>query len=373
MSNRRAPRDCLGILHFPARPRSTSNDIAQVCLRCNVDYQYLPCAPVWPANEEGDSALLGAAVPPGTGDGGAGQPAGAEGDAGTGDGGGGQPAAQDAHPEQPPRKRTRIRGKTNPPPSVGRPPVKKRDGRASWLPGVSVQTPAESACLRAIRTSFAKAAGMDFYITKYQGKPMEALTPLFKCMTEGVHRLEKQEAEEEEEARAKAAAEPDAAQPPISRRKTQEELIRRARRLTSRLAAMGNRSFWLSAAELTVHLLTDGDCLQSHTHQKIYTRSLQWSMQDTGEQRCHHPCSALPLPGAMVVADWGPGSGDLGLPHVYHRPWRMGGRAVVMVVMYLSCAGVQEAPQRRAARGTRGSGARARQRRHRPRGRRRRR
>ena len=40
--------------------------------------------------------------------------------------------------------------------------------------------------------SFQKAAAMDFYITKYQGKPMESLTPLFMAMTSGIHRLEQQ-------------------------------------------------------------------------------------------------------------------------------------------------------------------------------------
>ena len=51
---------------------------------------------------------------------------------------------------------------------------------------------------------------MDFYITKYQCKAMEALTPLFKCMTDGVHRLERQEEQEEveaERARKEAAEE----------------------------------------------------------------------------------------------------------------------------------------------------------------------
>ena len=38
---------------------------------------------------------------------------------------------------------------------------------------------------------------MDFYITRYQGKPMEALTPLFMTTTRGIHRLEKQEEQEE--------------------------------------------------------------------------------------------------------------------------------------------------------------------------------
>ena len=52
---------------------------------------------------------------------------------------------------------------------------------------------------------------MDFYITKYQGKPMETLTPLFITMTSGIHRLEKQEEQEQAEAEAasKAAADQD--------------------------------------------------------------------------------------------------------------------------------------------------------------------
>ena len=40
---------------------------------------------------------------------------------------------------------------------------------------------------------------MDFYITKYQGKMMESLSPLFQTMTSGIHRLEAQEAQEAEE------------------------------------------------------------------------------------------------------------------------------------------------------------------------------
>ena len=50
---------------------------------------------------------------------------------------------------------------------------------------------------------------MDFYITKSQGKPMESLTPLFKSLTQGIHRLEREEADEEkaaEEAKKSALA-----------------------------------------------------------------------------------------------------------------------------------------------------------------------
>ena len=127
---------------------------------------------------------------------------------------------------------------------------------------------------------------MDFYITKYQGKPMESLTPLFKCLTEGVHRLECQEAEEEaaaeEQVRLSAAdGESDdiPVEPARKKQKTQEDLARRARRLTIRLAHMANRCFWLSAAELVIHVLADSDCLQSHKHQTLFTKQLQWAMQ----------------------------------------------------------------------------------------------
>ena len=110
---------------------------------------------------------------------------------------------------------------------------------------------------------------MDFYITKYQGKPMESLTPLFKCMTQGIHRLECEEAEEEkasEEKKKSAPADGDnvSLETADKKRKTMEDVAYRCRRLTIRLASMANRCFWLSAAELLIHVFADGDCLQSH-------------------------------------------------------------------------------------------------------------
>ena len=122
---------------------------------------------------------------------------------------------------------------------------------------------------------------MDFCITKYQGKPMESLTPLFKSMTEGIHRLERQEALEKAEAEAarEAAADPVAGGPSARSQRTQEDIARKPRQVTCRLAAMGNRCFWLSAAELTVHMLMGGDCIQTHNNMTIFTRTLQWAMQ----------------------------------------------------------------------------------------------
>jgi hypothetical protein len=52
---------------------------------------------------------------------------------------------------------------------------------------------------------------------------------------------------------------------------------------------MGNRCFWVSAAELTVHILTDGDCLQSHNNVNIFTRQLQWAMQQCNRHLNHEP------------------------------------------------------------------------------------
>ena len=42
---------------------------------------------------------------------------------------------------------------------------------------------------------------------------------------------------------------------------------------------MANRCFWLSAAELLIHVFADGDCLQSHKHITVFTKQLQWAMQ----------------------------------------------------------------------------------------------
>ena len=46
---------------------------------------------------------------------------------------------------------------------------------------------------------------MDFYITKYQGKMMEALTPLFQTMLGGIQRLQQQEQQEDEEGKLQEA------------------------------------------------------------------------------------------------------------------------------------------------------------------------
>ena len=138
---------------------------------------------------------------------------------------------------------------------------------------------ARSTFVASFSAAFRKQFAMDFYITKYQGKQMEALTPLFQSMLGGVHRLEAQEISEKKEAASKSANTDDLVEPAAKARKTHEDLRKRARRLTTRLAAMANRCYWLSATEVAVFLLTGGDCLQTHNNQRLFTRQLQWALQ----------------------------------------------------------------------------------------------
>ena len=216
--------------------RSASNDVGQVSNRCNLDYQFLPCAPKDIAPEEtagGASQLAAAAV------------------------------ASDST----------VSGASRP----------AEDHK--WLYGTGHKALSRKLCgtfVESFAAAFQKQYAMDFYITKYQGKQMEALTPLFKTMQSGVHRLEEQEREEERLAQTTAEEPADGVQQnqPTNNRKTNEALARRARRLTVRLAAMANRCYWLSATEVAVHILTGGDCLQTHNHQRLFTRQLQWALQE---------------------------------------------------------------------------------------------
>ena len=123
---------------------------------------------------------------------------------------------------------------------------------------------------------------MDFYITKYQGKMMESVTPPFHSKLGGMQRLEQQEREEQEEEARKVLSEGGADgedQTMAKRRRTCEHVARRAWRLCIRLASMANRWFWLPTIEVALHILTGGDCLQSHHNVRLFTRQLQWACQ----------------------------------------------------------------------------------------------
>ena len=127
-----------------------------------------------------------------------------------------------------------MRKKTSVLKSLGKPAVKKRWQRPAWFPGSASLSSKEQACVTRCAASFRKAAAMDFYITKYQGKPMESLIPLFQAMTDGVHRLEKQEEQEgaEAESNRSAIVEETGFEAARKKQKTMEHIARRARRLT---------------------------------------------------------------------------------------------------------------------------------------------
>ena len=68
-----------------------------------------------------------------------------------------------------------------------------------------------SACRKvvgAVSSAFRKMHAMDYYITKYQGKMMQSMTPLFAAMAQGIRKLEEQEEQAEQLADKDPAEEP---------------------------------------------------------------------------------------------------------------------------------------------------------------------
>ena len=196
--------------------RGATSDVAQACDQCNVDFQFLPCAPIW---DETDPSLVAEVSSSG-----------------------------EARPKTP-----------------------------QWLGGVGFhKLPAHAASLiKCFGAVFRKMHAMDFYITKYQGKMMQSLTPLFVSMTKGVRKLEEQENEAQD---AKQQLEP--AEPAIKKRKTQDDYKRLARQKCLRMASMANRCYWLSTAEIAVYILTGGDAIKTHQFVRIFLRQLQWVVHE---------------------------------------------------------------------------------------------
>ncbi len=230
---------------------STSNDAAQVSNRCNVDFQFLFCAPPAPPDEQ---------------DGRNSAP---------------QSACSTEAPPPPAPKRRRRWTKAALTTVASQPRLAPS---TAFLPGEASLSLAVRRCIHGFTTAFqqGRCPGL-LHHTKYPGKSRESLMPLFMTMTQGIQCLESQELQEEAEAEAarrNRLEEDGAAQPGLKQRKTLEVLARRARRVTIRLSSMGNRCFWLSPAELVVHIFTDGDCLQSHDNARLFTRQLQWVMQE---------------------------------------------------------------------------------------------
>ena len=196
--------------------RSATSDVAQACDQCNVDFQFLSCGPI-----------LDETVP-------------------------------------------------SPPAGVS-PPSGPRPKAPQWLGGVGFDKMSRSmqSIIQCFGAVFRKMHAMVFYITKYQGKMMQSLTPLFQSMTKGVRKLE-----EQEKAAQDAKQQIEAEEPARKKRKTQEKYKRHAKQKCLRMASMANRCYWLSTAEIAVYLLTGGDTIKSHKFQRVFTRQLQWIVHE---------------------------------------------------------------------------------------------
>ena len=140
--------------------RSTSSDVSQATDRCNVDYQFLPCAPPLPPDAEDSDAtqlVVDSALPLPPPD-----------SATTQQGDVLQSAA---------RRRLRTKTRLGATKAGTQLRTQVRFKRPPWFPRTATLSSRELRCIQSFAASFEKAASMDSYITKYQGKPMESLTP----------------------------------------------------------------------------------------------------------------------------------------------------------------------------------------------------
>ena len=112
-------------------------------------------------------------------------------------------------------------------------------------------------CFHSIVAMHQAAHNCDFYITKYQGKPMEQLQGLLTHIAVGLRRLEEEDAAEE--------AEPSA-----------EE---RARKTTLRIATAANRCSWCSVCELACYITTGALTRKTHLPVAIFLSRPMYMLQ----------------------------------------------------------------------------------------------
>ena len=113
-------------------------------------------------------------------------------------------------------------------------------------------------CFHSIVAMHQAAHNCDFYITKYQGKPMEQLQGLLTHIAVGIRRLEEED--------AAAEAEPSA-----------EE---RARKTTLRIATAANRCSWCSVCELACYITTGALARKTHMPVAIFLSRPMYMLQE---------------------------------------------------------------------------------------------
>ena len=134
---------------------------------------------------------------------------------------------------------------------------------AQAMYGVRFQTPGSSLQRRifhSIVAMFQAAHNCDFYITKYQAKPMEQLQNLFTNIAVGLRRLDNEMEDAQSSAEQPAAA------------NLQQAVADKARRVTLRIVAAANRSSWCSACELQTFIQTGATERKTYRPKRIFLR-----------------------------------------------------------------------------------------------------
>ena len=91
---------------------------------------------------------------------------------------------------------------------------------------------------------------MDYYITKYQGKMMQSMTPLFAAMTEGIRKLEEQENQREQ----------------LTDKDPEEEPARKKRkkRRPAKVGATEKHSLSLHGEQMLLAVIRGSRCFRAH-------------------------------------------------------------------------------------------------------------
>ena len=116
---------------------------------------------------------------------------------------------------------------------------------------------------------FQASHNCDYYITKYQAKPMEQLQNLFANIALGLRRLQL-----ELEAKEDIAEQ-------LTEEKSQEVIADKARRVTLRIQAAANRSSWCSACELATFVNTGSTERKTHRPKRVFLRRPMFFLQQS--------------------------------------------------------------------------------------------
>ena len=117
---------------------------------------------------------------------------------------------------------------------------------------------------KALQAMFRAAHCCDFYITKYQTKPQQTMTPLTEVFADTIHKIQREPVSEEV---------CESEQLP-KKRKTVEASRRQAQSLLIKMTSALNRCHWHSIAEICGQIMTGAARLQTHSSYTIPMRKI---------------------------------------------------------------------------------------------------